>query len=109
MKRQTAVNVTLVAVLFIAGGLCGLGARTLVGGLGKQSAQLEQCALASRQSHANEEARSKLAHLVSDVPVCMNHAGYEKAPDNKNCSPTIWQGDVFCYVPKSYLGKLVYR
>jgi hypothetical protein len=109
MKRQTALNLALISGLFIAGGLCGLGARTLIGGLKKQHAQLEQCARASKQSHATEEAGSKLAHLVAEVPPCMNGAGYEKALNNKNCSVAIWQGDVFCYVPKSYLGKLIYR
>jgi hypothetical protein len=109
MKRQTAVNLALICGLFIAGSLCGLGARAFIGGLRVQHAQLEQCALASKQSHAAEDARSKLAHLVAEVPPCMNRAGYEKALNNKNCSVAIWQGDVFCYVPKSYLGKLIYR
>jgi hypothetical protein len=109
MKRRIAVNVALICGLFIGGSLCGLGARTLIGGLRKQHAQLEQCALASKQSHATEDARSKLAHLVAEVPPCMDGAGYEKALNNKNCSVAIWQGDVFCYVPKSYLGKLIYR
>jgi hypothetical protein len=109
MKRPTAVNVALICGLFIAGCLCGLWARTLIGGFRVQHAQLEQCALASKQSHATEDARSKLAHLVAEVPPCMDEAGYEKALNNKNCSVAIWQGDVFCYVPKSYLGKLIYR
>jgi hypothetical protein len=39
----------------------------------------------------------------------MDAAGYEQALGNENCGPAMWQGDVFCYVPKSFLGKLVYR
>ncbi len=39
----------------------------------------------------------------------MDTAGYEKALGNENCGPAPWQGDVFCYLPKSFLGKLVYR
>jgi hypothetical protein len=39
----------------------------------------------------------------------MNSAGYERALDNKSCAPKFWQGDVFCYLPKSSLGKLIYR
>ncbi len=109
MKRRTAVNVALLAGLFIAGGLCGLGARTWIGGLREQHAQLERCALASKQLHASEDARSRLAHLDVEVPACMNGAGYEKALGNRHCSPGIWQGDVFCYWPKSSLGKLIYR
>jgi len=109
MKRQTALNLALICGLFIAGGLCGVGVRTSIGGLRQQHAQLEQCALASKQSHASEAVGSKLAHLVAEVPPCMNAAGYEKALSNDNCSVTIWQGDVFCYVPKSRLGKLMYH
>ena len=39
----------------------------------------------------------------------MEAAGYEQALGNENCGPVMWQGDVFCYLPKSYLGRLVYR
>jgi hypothetical protein len=80
-----------------------------IGGLGRQHAQLEQCILASRQAHPNETARSTLTHLEADVPNCMDAAGYEKALGNENCGAARWQGDVFCYMPKSFLGKLVYR
>jgi hypothetical protein len=109
MSRQTLFNAALIAGLFILGGLCGLGVRTWIGGLGVQHAQLERCILASKHAHAREDARSTLAHLDVEVPACMNAAGYEDALDNKSCSPASWQGDVFCYVPKSHLGKLIYR
>jgi hypothetical protein len=108
MKRQTLFNAALIAGLFILGGLCGLGARTWIGGLRAQHAQLERCILASKQAHSREDARSTLAHLDVEVPVCMNGAGYEKALNNKSCISAFWEGDVFCYLPKSYLGKLVY-
>jgi len=112
MKRNATrivLNVTLIAGLFILGGLCGLGARTWIGGLGVQHAQLQRCVLSSKHSHPSEDARSTLARLDIEVPACMNAAGYEKALDNQNCAREYWQGDVFCYLPKSYLGKLIYR
>jgi hypothetical protein len=109
MTRQILFNVALVAGLAILGGLCGLGVRIWVGGLKVQHAQLERCILNSKHSHSKEDARSTLAHLDAEVPACMNAAGYEKALDNQGCAPAFWQGDVFCYLPKSYLGKLVYR
>jgi hypothetical protein len=109
MKRQTLFNAALIAGLLILGGLCGLGARMWIGGLGVQHAQLERCILASKQAHSHEDARSTLAHLDVEVPACMNGAGYERALNNKSCASAFWQGDVFCYLPKSYLGRLVYR
>jgi hypothetical protein len=109
LRRQTLFNVAFIAGLFILGGLCGMGARTWIGGLGVQHAQLERCMLNSKHSHSSEDARSTLAHLDVEVPACMNAAGYERALDNKSCSPAYWQGDLFCYVPRSYLGKLIYR
>jgi hypothetical protein len=109
MKRQTLFNAALIAGLFILGGLCGSGARMWIGGLGVQHAQLERCILASKQARSREDARSALARLDLEVPACMSAAGYEQALDSKSCSPASWQGDVFCYVPKSYLGKLIYR
>ena len=108
-KRQVFFNFALIAGLFILGGLCGLGARTWLGGLKDQHAQLERCSLTSKHSHPNEDPRSTLAHLAVEVPACMNGAGYVKALDNKGCGPALWQGDVFCYLPKSSLGKLIYR
>jgi hypothetical protein len=109
MTRQTFFNVGLMAGLFILGGLCGLGVRTCIGGLRVQNAQLERCILTSKRSHPSGDARSRLAHLDVEVPACMNEAGYVKALNNKSCAPAFWQGDVFCYLPKSYLGKLIYR
>jgi hypothetical protein len=109
MRRQTFFNAAFIGGLFILGGLCGLGARAWIGGLGVQHAQLERCILTSKHSHPSEDARSTLAHLDVEVPACMNAAGYEKALGNQNCAPEYWQGDVFCYLPKSYLGKLIYR
>jgi hypothetical protein len=109
MRRQTILNGAFIAGLFILGGLCGVGARTWIGGLGVQHAQLERCILTSKHSHLGEDARATLAHLAAEVPACMNGAGYEKALDNRGCVPAFWQGDVFCYLPKSHLGKLIYR
>jgi hypothetical protein len=109
MTRQAFINVALIAGLFALGGLCGLGARRWIGGVGVQHVQLERCILTSKHSHPNEDARSTLAHLDVEVPACMNAAGYEKALGNQSCAPAFWQGDVFCYLPKSYLGKLIYR
>jgi len=109
MTRQTFLNVALIAVLLVIGGLCGVGARMWIGGLKQQHAQLERCILESKHFHPHEDARSTLAHLDVEVPTCMNGAGYEKALDNKGCGPALWQGDVFCYLPKSSLGKLIYR
>jgi hypothetical protein len=109
MTRQTLFNVALIAGLFILGGLCGLGLRTWIGGLGVQNARLQACILTSKRSHPSEAARSTLAHLDVEVPTCMNAAGYVKALDNKSCAPAFWQGDVFCYLPKGHLGRLIYR
>jgi hypothetical protein len=109
MRRQTVFTVAFIAGLFLLGGLCGLGARAWIGGLRVQHARLQRCILASRHSHASEDARSTLAHLEVEVPACMDAAGYERALDDQSCSPASWQGDVFCYVPKSYLGRLIYR
>jgi hypothetical protein len=109
MARQTLFDVGLIAALFVIGGLCGVGARMWIGGLKQQHAQLERCILESKHAHPNEDARSTLAHLDVEVPACMNGAGYVEALDNKSCGPSLWQGDVFCYLPKSSLGKLIYR
>jgi hypothetical protein len=109
MGRQALLNVALIAGLLIAGGLCGVVARTWIGGLKKQHAQLERCALDSKHSNPNQDARSTLARLEVEVPVCMSEAGYEKALNNGSCGRALWQGDVFCYVPKSFLGKLIFR
>jgi hypothetical protein len=107
--RRTLPSVALLAGLSIAGALCGAGMHRWVGGLGRQHAQLEQCVLASRRMHPNEAARSTLTRLEADVPNCMDAAGYEKELGNENCGAATWQGDVFCYMPRSFLGQLVYR
>jgi hypothetical protein len=107
--RSYWVNGALIAGLFAAGGLCGVGARLWMGGLKAQHAQLERCLLASKHSSLDKDAQSTLARLEVEVPACMNGAGYEKALDNESCEPAMWQGDVFCYLPKSSLGRLIYR
>ncbi len=109
MRRRVAIDVAFIAGLLIAGGLCGIGARLWIGGLKAQHAQLESCILSSRHSHSGEDAGTRLAHLDADVPVCMDAAGYEQAQNNAACSRGYWQGDVFCYLPKSAVGKLIYR
>jgi len=109
MRRQSLLNVALIAGLFVLGGLCGLGLRTWIGGLRAQHAQLERCILTSKHSHPGEDARATLARLDAEVPACMNGAGYEQALDNQGCAAAFWQGDVFCYLPKSHLGRLIYR
>jgi hypothetical protein len=106
--KRALLTVALIAGLFVGGGLCGLAARKF-GGLDHQRAQLNRCVLASRQAHPNERPRDALARLIVEVPACMNTAGYEQVANNMSCSRVAWQGDVFCYVPKSYLGKLIYR
>lgn len=106
--RRIFFPLALIAGLFIAGGFCGVGLRMWIGGLRQQHAQLERCVLDSRHSHANEDPRSTLARLEVEVPACMRGAGYEKTLNNKSCSRGPWQGDVFCYLPKSSLGKLIF-
>lgn len=108
-RKRVLFNVALIVALFILGGLCGVAGRAWIGGLGAQHAQLQRCILASRQSHPGEDTRSKLADLDAEVPACMNASGYEQALGNQSCSPAFWQGDVFCYLPKSSLGRLIYR
>lgn len=109
MTRQTRQNAALIAAFLVAGVLCGAGARLWIGGLNKQHAELERCIVASRQAHSGEDARSRLTHLDAEVPSCMNVAGYQRALDNMGCGSASWQGDVLCYVPKSVLGRLIYR
>jgi len=108
MRRQTAHAIALILGLFVLGGLCGLAARRL-GGLSAQQGQLERCVLTSKQSHPSPDARAALAQLDVEVPACMNAAGYETALNNRNCGAELWQGDVFCYVPRSYVGRLINR
>lgn len=107
--RRNFFKVALVAGLFIVGGLFGILARMCIGGFNEQFAQLDRSILASQHSHPNEDARSTMSHLDVEVPECMEEAGYEKALDNENCSTALWEGNVYCYVPKSLVGKLIYR
>ncbi len=109
LRRRLFIDAAVLSVLLIAGALCGTAAHLWIGGLRAQHVQLERCIATTRQSHSNEDARSTLARLDADVPECMHAAGYESALDNRGCSPAFWQGDVFCYLPKSSLGKLIYR
>jgi len=109
LRRRLFFDAGVLLALLIAGALCGTAAHLWIGGLRAQHVQLERCIATTRQSHSNEDARSTLVHLDTDVPACMNAAGYESALNNQGCSPAFWQGDVFCYVPKSSLGKLIYR
>jgi len=39
----------------------------------------------------------------------MEAAGYVKALDNDNCGLALWQGDVYCYLPKRFAGKPFYK
>lgn len=109
MTRQTYLKVAIFAGLFLAGGLCGVAARLWIGGLKAQHAQLERCVLASKHANPDRDARATLARLDVEVPACMSGAGYEEARNNDGCEPAMWQGNVFCYVPKSSLGRLLYR
>ncbi len=109
MTRQTYLNVAIIAGLFLAGGLCGIAARLWIGGLKAQHAQLESCVLASKHADPDRDARATLARLDVEVPACMNGAGSEEARNNDGCEPAMWQGNVFCYMPKSSLGRLLYR
>lgn len=108
--RRKLFRVALIADIVIVGCILVIGARIWqVGGLNGQRAQLHQCVLATQQSHPNEDARSRMAHLDAEVPECMERAGYEKALDNNDCVLSVWQGDVYCYLPKSAVGKLIYK
>jgi hypothetical protein len=93
----------------VAGGAVGIGARWWVNGLNGQRAQLHQCVLSSQQAHPNENAGSMLAQLQAEVPDCMDLAGYATALDNKDCGHELWQGNVYCYAPKSQVGRLLFK
>jgi hypothetical protein len=109
LPRRLLLDGAVIIALLIAGGLCGAAARLWIGGLNAQHVQLERCIRTSRQSHSSEKGQSVLTHLDADVPACMSAAGYEAALDDQRCSPAFWQGDVFCYAPKSSFRKLIYR
>ena len=89
--------------------LVGIAARWWVAGLNGQRAQLHQCVVASQRAHQNENAASKVAHLKAEVPDCMEAAGYAKALANSDCGRALWQGDVYCYVPKSRVGRFLFK
>jgi hypothetical protein len=108
MRRHLS-KLALLAGLAVIGGLFGIGTRIWIGGLNGQHPQLEKCIRASQLSLPNEDTSSTMAHLVAQVPECMEEAGYEKALDNTNCGPVLWQGNVYCYLPKSFVGKLIYK
>lgn len=109
LRRRILFDAGVLLALLIAGALCGAAAHKWIGGLRAQHVQLERCIAATRQAHSHDDVQSTLARLDSDVPACMHAAGYESALGNQGCGPSFWQGDVFCYVPKSSLGKLIYR
>ena len=49
------------------------------------------------------------AYLQTEVPSCMSAAGYATALDNKDCGRALWQGDVYCYVPGSRVGRMLFN
>jgi hypothetical protein len=109
LSRRIALTVAVVIGGIAAGGLVGTGARWWIGGLNGQRDQLHQCVLTSRQAHPTEGAAAVMADLRDEVPGCMNKAGYETALDNKQCVRDLWQGDVYCYLPNSRIGRMLYK
>jgi hypothetical protein len=109
LLRRNLSKVLVIVGCVIAGGAVGIAARWWVNGLNGQRAQLHQCVITSQQTHPNENAGAMLAHLKADVPDCMESAGYVTALDNKDCSHDLWQGNVYCYVPKSQVGRLLFK
>jgi hypothetical protein len=107
--RRHLLKVAVIVGCVIAGGAVAVGARWRVNSLNGQRAQLHQCVLSSQQAHPNEKAVSMLAHLEAEVPDCMDLAGYAAALDNKDCGRELWQGNVYCYVPKSRVGRWLFK
>jgi hypothetical protein len=105
MIRRNLFKAALIAGLVVAGGLAGIGGRLWA--LNERLSQLHQCVLASRQSHPDADARARLAYFDAEIPECMAGAGYEKALNNNRCTPAVWQGDIYCYLPKGFIGKLM--
>jgi hypothetical protein len=99
----------LVCGFIAAGGLAGFGARWWIGGVNGQRAQLHECVVASQRAHPNEAAGKMLPYLQVEVPACMEAAGYATALDDRDCDRTLWQGNVYCYSPKSWSGALLFR
>ena len=93
----------------VAGLVAGSLARWWMGGLKGQRAQLHQCVIASQAAHPGENPGAMLTHFQAEVPDCMDSAGYAKALDNSNCGRTLWQGDVYCYEPKTRFGRLLFK
>lgn len=107
--RRYLAGIAVIVGCVAAGLLAGAGARWWVGGLAGQRAQLHECVVASQHAHPNEEAGKMLAYLQSEVPGCMDAAGYATALDNHNCTPALWQGNVYCYEPKSRIGRWLFK
>jgi hypothetical protein len=105
MMRRNLFAAALIAGLVVVGGLVGIGARLWA--LNERGTQLHQCVLASQLSHPDADARARLAYFDAEVPECMAGAGYEKALDSNRCSPEVWQGDVYCYLPTGFIGMLM--
>jgi len=108
-SRQYLAGIAIVLGCIAAGCLVGAGARWWIGGLNGQRAQLHECVVASQRAHANEGAGKMLAYLQAEVPPCMNAAGYTAALDNRDCGRALWQGDAYCYIPESRVGRLLFR
>jgi hypothetical protein len=109
LRRRYLFAVAVIVGCIVVGGVAGTAVRWWVAGLNGQRAHLHECVVTSQQMHPNENAASMLAHFQAEVPSCMATAGYIQALDNKNCSPQLWQGDVYCYEPKSAVGKLLFK
>jgi hypothetical protein len=107
--RQHLTKIVFIVGCTVAGALIGGGTRWWSGGLNGQKGQLHECVLAAQQAHSNEAAGPMLAHLKTEVPDCMDQAGYAQALDSENCDRALWQGNVYCYAPKSRIGRLLFR
>ena len=79
------------------------------GNFNPQRSQLGQCFVASQQSHGNTDPRSMMSYYETEIPECMENAGYEKALSNESCSQDLWVGDSHCYSPKSAIKRLLYK
>jgi uncharacterized NAD(P)/FAD-binding protein YdhS len=107
--RRYLTGIAIIAGCIVAGGLAGTGARWWVAGLNGQRAQLHECVVATQHAHPNEDAGKTLADLEAEVPDCMKAAGYAEALQNKDCSPQLWQGNVYCYMPESRIGRWLFK
>ena len=107
--RRYLIGIAAIVGCIVAGGLAGTGLRLWSAGLNGQRAQLHECVVASQHAHPNEDAGKMLAHFQAEVPDCMNAAGYATALDNRDCDRTLWQGNVYCYMPKSRIGRWLFK